>query len=221
LRQPGDSAKLVGRDDELSRIDALLQRQGEALLLHGDPGVGKSALAAAATAKAHASGATVLTTTGMPTEAEVPYTSLQPLLWPVLDEADTLPKPQKAAIEAAMGLSADPPQDPFRTGMAVLGLLGDAAERAPIVVIAEDAHWIDEATAEVLAFVARRIEADAITMLLTSRENVPRSFRGLPAHALTPLTPSTPSGSCTSSRRTLRPPRASASSRRRRGIRSA
>lgn len=193
MRRTGDSARLVGRDDELALIDALMARGraqgGDALLLHGDPGVGKSALAAAATANARASGATVLSTTGVPSEAEVPYTSLQPLLWPVLDDADALPAPQKAAIEAAMGLSADAPQDPFRTGLAVLGLLGDAAERAPVVVIAEDAHWIDEATTEVLAFVARRIEADAIAMLLTSRESIPRSFRGLPARKLEPLAP--------------------------------
>ncbi|MDA0184989.1 AAA family ATPase, partial [Solirubrobacter phytolaccae] len=192
MRRPGDSAKLVGREDELSTIDALLERgraQGEALLLHGDPGIGKSALAAAATSKARAQGATVLTTTGMPSEAEVPYTSLQPLLWPILDEADALPAPQKAAIEAVMGFAGDAAQDPFRTGLAVLGLLGDAAERTPVVVIVEDAHWIDEATAEVLAFVARRIEADALVMLLTSREPVPRSFRGLPARKLEPLGP--------------------------------
>lgn len=190
LRRPGDSAKLVGREDELTLIDALLARgreRGEALLLHGDPGIGKSALAAAATVKARAAGATVLSTTGMPSEAEVPYTSLQPLLWPVLDEAQALPGPQKAAIEAVMGFSGDAPQDPFRTGLAVLGLLGDAAERTPVVVVVEDAHWVDEATAEVLAFVARRIEADALVMLLTSRETIPRSLRGLPARALAPL----------------------------------
>ena len=72
--------------------------------------------------------------------------------------------------------------------MAVLGLLGDAAERAPVVVVAEDAHWLDEATTEVLAFVARRIEADAIAMLVTSRETIPRSLRGLPSRTLAPLT---------------------------------
>src|SRR5690606_30278333 len=130
---------------------------------------GKSAIAAATIHRARAAGATVLTTTGMPTETEVAYTSLQPLLWPVLDDAEALPGPQKAALDAAMGLSQEPPKDPFRTGMAVLNLLGDTAERAPVVVVAEDAHWLDEATTEVLAFVARRIEADAIAMLITSR----------------------------------------------------
>ena len=117
-------------------MDALLANTGEALLLHGDPGVGKSAIAAATISRAGAAGATVLTTTGMPSETEVPYTSLQPLLWPVLDDADGLPAAQRAALDAALGLSSEPPKDPFRTGMAVLNLLGDAAERAPVVVVA-------------------------------------------------------------------------------------
>ncbi|MBE2320549.1 AAA family ATPase [Solirubrobacter sp. CPCC 204708] len=187
MRRTGNT--LVGREDELGLVDALLARGGEALLLHGDPGVGKSAIAAAATAKARAAGATVLTTTGMPAEPELPYTSLQPLLWPVLDDAAGLPAPQRAALDAALGLSADAPKDPFRTGMAVLNLLGDAAERAPVVVVVEDAHWLDEATTEVLAFVARRIEDDPIAMLITSRENVPRPFRALPSRAVAPLVP--------------------------------
>ena len=84
---------LVGREDELALVDALLANPGDALLLHGDPGVGKSAIAAATISRAGAAGATVLTTTGMPSETEVPYTSLQPLLWPVLDDADGLPAP--------------------------------------------------------------------------------------------------------------------------------
>ena len=100
-----------------------------------------------------------------------------------------LPAPQRAALDAALGVSGDAPADPFRTGLAVLGLLGDAAERAPVVVVAEDAHWLDDATAEVLAFVARRIEADPIAMLITSREAIPRSLRGagLPQRWLAPL----------------------------------
>ena len=81
----------------------------------------------------------------------------------------------------------------------MLDLLGDAAERAPVVVVAEDAHWLDAATAEVLAFVARRIEADAIAMLITSREEIPRSLRGagLPARQLAPLDAERPRRSCT------------------------
>jgi DNA-binding NarL/FixJ family response regulator len=166
---------LVGRDEELALVDALLARgraQGDALLLYGEPGVGKSTIASEAVTRAQAAGATVLTTTGVPSASELPYAALHQLLWPVL------PDP-------ALGMGADP----FRTGLAVLGLLGDVAERAPVVVVAEDAHWIDEPTSEVLAFVARRIEADPIAMLITSRESIPRSLRGarVPSRKLAPL----------------------------------
>ena len=165
------------------------REQGSALLLHGEPGVGKSTLAAVAVGRARATQATVLTMTAVASETQRPYATLQGLLWPVMDEADHLPAPQRAALDAALGVSGDAPADPFRTGLAVLGLLGDAAERAPVVVVAEDAHWLDDATAELLAFVARRIEADPIAMLITSREAIPRSLRGagLPQRWLAPL----------------------------------
>jgi hypothetical protein len=165
--------ELVGREEELTLVEALLTRgreRGDALLLYGEPGVGKSAIASAAVGRAQAAGATVLTTTGVPSAAELPYAALHQLLWPVND----------SGVEAT---------DPFRTGLAVLGLLGDVAERAPVVVVAEDVHWIDEPTSEVLAFVARRIEADPIAMLITSRESIPRSLRGarVPTRRLAPL----------------------------------
>ena len=98
---------LVGRDDEIALVDALLERgreRGAALLLYGDPGIGKSALAAVAVDRAHAAGALVLATTGVDSEAEVPYACLSQLLWPVIDEAGTLPAAQRAALEAAMGI---------------------------------------------------------------------------------------------------------------------
>lgn len=183
---------LVGRDEELALIDGLLTRgrdRGEALLLYGDPGIGKSAIAGVAIRRARDGGATVLTTTGVPSEADLPYACLHQLIGPVLDDADALPDPQRAALDAALDGGAARRADPYRTGLAVLGLLGDAAERAPVVVVAEDAHWVDPPTSEVLAFVARRIEADAITMLITSRESIPRSIRGagLPTRRLDPL----------------------------------
>ena len=173
--------ELVGREEELALVDALLARgreQGDALLLYGEPGVGKSTIASAAVGRAQAAGATVLTTTGVPSGTELPYASLHQLLWPVMDQANGS---EREVLEA--------PKDPFRTGLAVLGLLGDVAERAPLVVVAEDAHWIDEPTSEVLAFVTRRIEADPIAMLITSRESIPRSLRGarVPSRKLAPL----------------------------------
>ncbi|MFA9271183.1 MAG: AAA family ATPase, partial [Baekduiaceae bacterium] len=192
MTSPRPEPMLVGRDEELALIDGLLARgrdRGEALLLHGDAGIGKSAIAGAAIRRARDGGATVLTTTGVPSEADLPYACLHQLIGPVLDDADALPDPQRAALDAALDGGAERRADPYRTGLAVLGLLGDAAERAPVVVVAEDAHWVDPPTSEVLAFVARRIEADAITMLITSRDGIPRSIRGagLPTRRLDPL----------------------------------
>lgn len=183
---------LVGRDDELALIDGMLARgreQGEALLLHGDPGIGKSTLAAVAVRRARHAGATVLTTTGVPSEAELPYACLHQLLGPVLHDAAALPDRQRAALDAALDGGSERRADPYRTGLAVLALLGDAADRAPVVVVAEDAHWVDSPTSEVLAFVSRRIQADPVTMLITSRDRIPRSLRGagLPTVRLDPL----------------------------------
>ena len=179
MGRPADTKSLIGREEELAIVDRLLARgreRGEVLLLHGDPGIGKSAIAEVAVRRAREAGATVLTTTGVASEAEPPYACLQQLLWPVMDEADALPAPQRGALRAAMGEAGDAPADPYRTGLAVLGLLGDAAERAPVVVVVEDAHWLDEPTSDVLAFVARRIESDAVAMLFTSRPENRRSW---------------------------------------------
>jgi DNA-binding CsgD family transcriptional regulator len=186
VRRTGETP-LLGRDEELAAVDGMLARardRGDVLLLHGDPGIGKSAIAAAAVRRAGEAGATVLTTTGVPSAAELPYAGLQQLLWPVIDDTERLPRP----LRAAMG-EEEAPADPFRTGLAVLGLLGDAAERAPVLVVTEDAHWLDEPSSEVLGFVARRIDADPIAMLFTSRPEIPRSLRGagVPSRRLAPL----------------------------------
>lgn len=183
---------LVGRDEELALVAGLVDRgreRGDALLLHGDPGIGKSALAAVAVERARRAGARVLTTTGVPSEADLPYACLYQLISPVLHDAGALPEGQQSALHAAFDGGAERRADPYRTGLAVLGLLGDAADHAPVLVVAEDAHWLDAPTSEVLAFVSRRIEADPIAMLITSRDEIPRSIRGagLPSRRLDPL----------------------------------
>ncbi|HWT95800.1 MAG TPA: ATP-binding protein, partial [Solirubrobacteraceae bacterium] len=185
---------MVGREDELALVTALLERgreRGDALLLQGEPGIGKSALAAVAADRARGLGATVLTTTGVPSEADLPYACLHQLLAPVMDQAAGLSGGHRSALDHALGAAEDVRAvDTYRAGLAVLDLLGDVAERAPVVVVAEDAHWLDAPTCDVLAFVARRIEADPVAMLITSRDEVPPSLRGagLPTRRLAPLT---------------------------------
>lgn len=187
-----EGVPLLGRDEELALVDDLLARgrtSGATLLLYGEPGIGKSAIAAATVERARQAGCTVLTTTGVSSEAEIPYSCLHQLLWPVMQHADGLLAPQRTALDAALGSNGDALADPYRTGLAVLGILSDAAEQAPVALVAEDAHWLDAPTGEVLAFVSRRLEADRISMLITSRETVPRAIRGagLPARRLMPL----------------------------------
>jgi DNA-binding CsgD family transcriptional regulator len=192
---PGRGAPaLVGRETELAALDGLLARgreRGDVLVLHGEPGIGKSALAAVAVDRARSQGAMVLTAKGMPSEGELPFAGLHQLVAPVMGRAEHLPGTQRATLDGVLGAGdGERPVDAYRAGLAVLDLLGDIAEEQRVVVVAEDVHWLDGPTCDVLAFVARRIEADCIAMLMTSREDVPPtiSAAGLPSRRLGPLT---------------------------------
>ncbi len=116
-------------------------------------------------------GMRVLSTSGVPSEANLPYSGLHQLLRPLVDELDRLPPIQRAAIMAAWGLDQAGSSDLMLTALATLNTLSDAASSAPVLVIVEDAHWLDRSTAEALAFVARRIEADPIVVLAATRDN--------------------------------------------------
>ena len=122
--------------------------------------------------------------TGMQSEAQLPFAGLHQLVLPVLDQADMLPTPQRAALLAAFGMAeaAEAP-DRFLVALAVLELLSDAAEHAPLLVVAEDAHWLDRSSADVLAFVARRVEHEPLVVLVASRDSVEGFFdeAGLPS----------------------------------------
>ena len=111
---------------------------------------------------------TVLSATGVQCEARLAFSGLHQMLRPVRARAAALPSAHRAALDAAFGLGDGPPPEHFRIAMAVLDLLSEVAAEAPLVLVAEDAHWLDRATSDVLAFVARRLESDPIVLLAAS-----------------------------------------------------
>src|SRR3712207_2314638 len=164
---------IFGRERELARLERLVDgvsEHGAALLVRGEPGIGKSTLLAAASQRAEAAGMRILRTTGVQSEARLPFAGLHQLVFPVLGHAEHLPAPQRTALLAAFGMVEAEVTDRFFVALALLELLSDTAEQAPVLVVAEDAHWLDRSTAGVLGFIARRVEHEPIAVLAASRE---------------------------------------------------
>jgi DNA-binding CsgD family transcriptional regulator len=172
----------AGRERELGCVRALLGAGG-ALLVRGSAGIGKSALLDAAADIADERGMVVLRTGAVQSEARLPFAGLHALLRPVLPHVDALPGPQRNALLSAFGMSDDPAPDPFLIALAALELLSEAASHAPLVLLADDAHWLDGATADVLAFVARRLGDDRIAIVAALRDGDPPGVEGSPALA--------------------------------------
>jgi DNA-binding CsgD family transcriptional regulator len=187
---------LIGRDSEIAAVELLLARiagGGRSLLVLGDPGIGKSALAARASRCGADRGMLVLTCAGVPGEAHLSFAGLHQLLRPVLQETDALPRGQRDALLTALGVGdGGAPALPL-VGLATLELLAAEAGQAPILVVAEDVHWLDSSTCEVLAFVSRRLGADPIGLIGTAREaeldDNPLAGAGLAELRLGPLDP--------------------------------
>ena len=185
-------APLLGRTDEQALVTSLLDEvttRGQALVLRGEPGIGKSRLLSEAAREARERGMTVLTATGVESEAQLPFAGLHQMLRPVRGRAVELPAIQRQALDAAFGLTDEGAPELFRIAMAVLDLISEVAIDAPVLLLVEDAHWLDEPTAQVLAFVARRIESDPVLLLAAMRDGYPAAFAdaGLPEHRLSPL----------------------------------
>ncbi|WP_329252661.1 AAA family ATPase [Actinoallomurus sp. NBC_01490] len=178
------------RAAELAAVERTLRAaasgQGGTVLIRGEAGIGKTELIERALDRA--AGLWRLRAGGREFETELPFTGLHDLCRPLLPWLETLPGPQRTALEVAFALREGTMPDRFRVGLAVLGLLSAAAREQPIVCVVDDAQWLDHASAQALAFVARRIEHDPIALLFAVREpGVPNLLDGLPELALTGL----------------------------------
>lgn len=166
------AVELVGRRLELERLVEVVdgvRQSGAALLVRGEPGIGKSSLLDATADRARGQGYRVLAVTGVESEEGLAFAGLQLLLHPVMAAGRTLPQPQRKALAVAFGLEEGPPPQPFLLGLAALNLLGELASAKPVLVTVDDVQWLDGPTQEVLAFLARRIAGDPVVMIAAVR----------------------------------------------------
>jgi hypothetical protein len=175
---------LRGRQSECELLRQVLTdaRAGnsQVLVLRGDPGCGKTALLG------YLSGLLVgwrrLEAVGVESEMELAYSGLHQLCSPVLDHLDRLPRPQRDALAVVFGLSSGPPPDRFLVALATLTLLDQVAEDEPLACVVDDAQWLDQASAQVLAFVARRLLAEPVALVCAARTGTGDAvLTGLPA----------------------------------------
>ena len=179
---------LVGREGVLRRVTALLDeaRRGRSatLVLVGDAGLGKTALLEEAVRLA--GDMRILAATGVESELELPFASLHELFRPVLDRLPRLPGPQAHALGAALALEQGEP-DALAVGAGALSLLVELADEAPTLVVLDDAHWLDRASADALTFAARRLIGEQLAFLVASRPGLPTPFEPFPRVELEPL----------------------------------
>src|SRR5437879_2048697 len=179
---------LVGRRRERELLEKLLESarggRGAVLVVHGEPGVGKTALLEYAVQKG--GGFRIARTVGVEGEIELPFAALQQLCAPILALRMGLPPPQRDALGVAFGLAPGKAPSPFLVGLAVLGLLSEAAEDRPLLCVVDDAQWLDQASAAALAFVARRFVAEKVALLFATRA-VGEALAGLGALPVQPL----------------------------------
>ena len=165
-------ATLVGRDDEVALLGALVrqvERQGSALVLRGEVGVGKSALLDVVRRRAAEEGREVLGVVGVESEAQVPFSGLHRLLRPLLPGVADLPSRQRDALLSAFGMT-EAPAEPYLVSYAALELVAERAAVTPVLLVADDVQWLDAPSAAALAFVARRVEHEPVVVLLALRE---------------------------------------------------
>jgi len=172
---------LLGRRSECEKFDQLLDAvragQSRALVVLGEPGLGKTALLEYASERA--TGCRVVRAAAVQSEMELAFAALHQLCAPMLDRLERLPSPQRDALSVAFGLSTGKAPDRFLVGLAALSLLSAMAAEQPLVCVVDDAQWLDRASAQTLAFVARRLLAESIALVFATREPS-ADFTGLP-----------------------------------------
>ena len=187
-----DAPLLFGRDKDLELLHAFVDQSssdGDALLLSGAPGVGKTVLLDAVAAHAVDAGLRVLRGGGAEFEADLSFAGLNQVLHPLFGDIEDLHPPQRAALEVALGLGDGPAPDPLVVCNAGLSLLVKAGAKAALLVIVDDLQWVDRASALVLGFVARRLHGTRVGFLVASRSGEESFFErsGLRGHDLGPL----------------------------------
>jgi DNA-binding CsgD family transcriptional regulator len=186
-------APIIGREAGLAWLRGLVEpvpRAGRVVLVTGDAGMGKTVLLADTAGRARSAGMRVLSVTGRESESKLAFAGLHQLLRPVLSGAADLPGRQAQALLSALGLAADPViPDPLLTGVAVLTLLSDLSEHSPVLVVADDAQWLDRSSLDALGFAGSRLDAERVVLLVGARGPTPPAGfdRGFPELHLGPL----------------------------------
>ena len=168
----------------MALLDEARRGRSAALVVVGEPGVGKTALLEEAVRRA--SELRVLRTAGVESESELPFASLHAVLRPILDLLEAIPEPQARALGAALALEAGE-SDTLAVNAGVLSLLVEAADEQPVLVVVDDAHWVDAESAEALAFAARRLAGDDLALLVAERPSSATAFASFPRLELGPL----------------------------------
>ena len=190
---PSQPGRIIGREAGLARLRGLVEpvpQASQVLLVTGEAGMGKTVLLADAAGRARPAGMRVLSVTGRESESKLAFAGLHQLLRPVLSGAADLPGRQAQALLGALGLAADPAApDPLLTSVAVLTLLSDLSERSPVLVVADDAQWLDRSSLDALAFAGSRLDAERVVLLVGARGPAPPPGfdRGFPELHLEPL----------------------------------
>ena len=168
-----DASVLVGRSSELEALAEVIDRVrsggSASLVIRGEPGVGKTVLLDELVNRAH--DFRVIRTEGIESEFQLDYAALHRAVLPFMDQIDRLPTPQREALQAAFGLSVSGRSDRFLVGLAALTLFGDSERNEPLLIVVDDAHWLDKDSMAALAFVGRRLQADRVALVFAAHDD--------------------------------------------------